>query len=61
MPHSVPKNGKSPMLCLSRTNWVGLEVRDNRWYGGNGQIASGPAQPLVMVDRTMKKRRLLCI
>ncbi|MBI4657823.1 MAG: hypothetical protein HY735_03050 [Verrucomicrobia bacterium] len=44
----VLKDGKSPMLFLSRTNCVGVEVRDNRVYGGNGQIASGPAKPLVM-------------
>ncbi len=44
----VLKDGKSPMLLLSRTNCVGVEVRDNRLYGGNGQIAAGPAHPLVM-------------
>ena len=44
----VLKDGKSPMVFLSRTNCVGVEVRDNRLYGGNGQITSGPAQPLVM-------------
>lgn len=44
----VLKDGNSPMLFLSRTNCVGVEVRDNRLYGGNGQIASGPARPLVM-------------
>jgi len=44
----VLKDGKSPMLFLSRTNCVGVELRDNRLYGGNGRMAAGPAQPLVM-------------
>ena len=42
------KDGQSPMLFLSRTNCVGVELRDNRLYGGNGRMAAGPAQPLVM-------------
>jgi len=44
----VLKDGQSPMLFLSRSNCVGVEVRDNRLYGGNGQIAAGQARPLVM-------------
>lgn len=42
------KDSQSPMLFLSRTNCVGVEVRNNRLYGGNGRIAAGPVQPLVM-------------
>jgi hypothetical protein len=44
----VLKDGQSPMLFLSRTNCVGVELRDNRLYGGNGRIAAGSARPLVM-------------
>jgi hypothetical protein len=44
----VLKDGQSPMVFLSRSNCVGVELRGNRLYGGNGQIASGRAQPLVM-------------
>ncbi|HOX03577.1 MAG TPA: endopolygalacturonase [Candidatus Paceibacterota bacterium] len=44
----VLKDSQSPMLNLSKTNCVGIELRDNRLYGGSGRIASGPVQPLVM-------------
>jgi hypothetical protein len=43
----VLKDGQSPMLFLSRSNCLGVEVRDNRLYGGNGQIAAGAARPVV--------------
>ncbi len=43
----VLKDGQSPMVFLSRSNCIGVELRDNRLYGGNGKIASGASQPLV--------------
>jgi hypothetical protein len=44
----VLKDAKSPMVSLSRSNCIGVELRDNRLYGGNGKMASGQAQPLVI-------------
>lgn len=44
----VLKDGASSMISLSRTNCVGIEVRENRLYGGNGRIVAGAAQPLVL-------------
>lgn len=44
------KDGQSPMLFLSQSNCVGVEVRDNRLYGGNGKLAAGKVEPLEMED-----------
>lgn len=44
----VLKDQQSPMVLLSRSNCVGVELVGNRVYGGNGKIAAGQAEPFVL-------------
>jgi len=44
----VLKDPKSSMIHLATSDCTGLGVVDNQLYGGNGQIVSGKAQPVVL-------------
>jgi hypothetical protein len=45
----VLNDPKASMVQLSTPDCTGVEVLDNRLYGGNGQIATGPIAPAKMV------------
>ncbi|MHC4742064.1 MAG: right-handed parallel beta-helix repeat-containing protein [Planctomycetota bacterium] len=40
----ILKDKKSPMISLATADCIGLEVEDNRLYGGNGKTIAGPAK-----------------
>jgi len=44
----VLKDGKSPMVHLATADCVGVEILDNRVYGGSGKFLAGPAAPAAM-------------
>jgi hypothetical protein len=46
----VLKDGKSPMVSLATSDCVGIELIENRLYGGNGQFVSGAGQPSLVED-----------
>jgi len=43
----VLKDEKSPMISLAAEDCIGIEVTDNKLYGGNGKIVSGKAKPAL--------------
>jgi hypothetical protein len=49
----VLKDGKSPMVSLVTSDCLGVEVKGNRLYGGNGIVAAGKSKPLILeVNKT---------
>jgi hypothetical protein len=50
----IIKDGKSPMVSLAAPDCIGIELIDNKLYGGNGHIVSGKAKPaLVENNKTL--------
>lgn len=45
----VLKDGKSPLLRIQNPDCSGIELVDNKLYGGNGQFSSGALEPAVSV------------
>ena len=43
----VVKDGKSPMVSLAAPDCIGIELIDNKLYGGNGKLVSGKAKPAL--------------
>jgi hypothetical protein len=46
----VVKDGKSPMVSLAADDCIGIELIENKLYGGNGKTVSGKAEPAVAKD-----------
>lgn len=46
----ILKDGTSPMVSLTAPDCVGIELIDNKLYGGNGHIVSGKAKPALLKD-----------
>lgn len=44
------KDSKASMVHLATPDCIGLEIRENRLYGGNGRLVSGKAAPAVSED-----------
>lgn len=44
----VLKDPKAAMLHLDTPDCIGVELCDNRFYGGNGKLVSGKASPAVL-------------
>jgi hypothetical protein len=44
----VLKDGKSPMVTLATSDCPGVEIIDNRLYGGSGDVAAGKSEPEVL-------------
>jgi len=43
----ILKDNKSPMVSIATSDCLGLEIKGNRLYGGNGVVAAGKGKPLV--------------
>lgn len=43
-------DAKQPMMMLATPDCVGVEITNNRIYGGNGKLTGGPGRPLVAND-----------
>ncbi|MBN2312564.1 MAG: right-handed parallel beta-helix repeat-containing protein [Sedimentisphaerales bacterium] len=44
----ILKDGTSPMVSLTAPDCIGIELIDNKLYGGNGHIVSGKAKPALL-------------